>query len=46
MTAVEYVREDGSSPYAAWFDDLPPQAAAKVAIARARFEKGNTSAVK
>lgn len=46
MTAVEYVREDGSSPYAAWFDDLPPQAAAKVAIARARLEKGNTSAVK
>jgi putative addiction module killer protein len=28
------------------FDDLPPQAAAKVAIARARLEKGNTSAVK
>ena len=46
LTVVEYVREDGSKPYQAWFDDLPAQAAAKVATARARLEMGNTSAVK
>ena len=46
LTVVEYVREDGAVPYAAWFEDLPAQAAAKVAIARARLEMGNTSPVK
>jgi putative addiction module killer protein len=46
LGVVEYVRADGSVPYAAWFDDLPAQAAAKVAIARARLEMGNTSAVR
>jgi putative addiction module killer protein len=46
LTIVEYVREDGSNPYQAWFDDLAAQAAAKVATARARLEMGNTSAVK
>jgi putative addiction module killer protein len=46
VTVVEYVREDGSKPYQAWFDDLPAQAAAKVATARARLELGNTSALK
>lgn len=46
LTVIEYVRVDGSVPYANWFDDLPAQAAAKVAIARARLEMGNTSAVK
>ena len=46
LTVAEYVREDGSIPYQRWFDDLPAQAAAKVATARARLEMGNTSAVK
>lgn len=46
LTVIEYVREDGTVPYAAWFDDLPAQAGAKVAVARARLEMGNTSAVK
>ncbi|MGA7355319.1 MAG: type II toxin-antitoxin system RelE/ParE family toxin [Candidatus Cybelea sp.] len=46
LTVAEYIREDGSVPYAAWFDGLPAQAAAKVATARARLESGNTSAVK
>ncbi len=46
LTVFEYVRESGSNPYKAWFDDLPPQAAAKVATARARLEMGNMSAVK
>jgi|SRR5579872_833554 len=46
LTVVEYVLEDGTAPYATWFGDLPAQAAAKVATARARLELGNTSAVK
>ena len=29
LIVVEYVREDGSIPYEAWFNDLPAQAAAK-----------------
>jgi putative addiction module killer protein len=46
MTVVEYVAEDGSGLFGSWFADLPPQAAAKVATARARLEMGNTSSVK
>jgi putative addiction module killer protein len=46
LTVVEYVREDGSNPYKAWFDALSVQAAAKVSVARARVEMGNTSAIK
>jgi putative addiction module killer protein len=46
LAVVEYVRKDGSKPYQAWFDNLPAQAAAKVATARARLEMGNTSAIK
>lgn len=46
MIVVEYVREDGFSPYGAWFNDLPVQAAAKIVVARARLEMGNTSSVK
>lgn len=45
-TVVEYVREDGSSPYRKWFDDLHAQAAAKVAAAILRLELGNVSRVK
>lgn len=41
----EYVREDGTNPYKEWFDGLSIQAAAKVAIAKARLELGNTSNV-
>ena len=43
---VEYVREDGSNPYKRWFDGLHPQAATKIAAARARLEAGNTSNLK
>ncbi|KAF1042124.1 type II toxin-antitoxin system RelE/ParE family toxin [Xylophilus sp.] len=39
----EYVREDGSNPYQAWFNALDAQAAAKVTVAKARMELGNTS---
>lgn len=42
----EYIRPDGRSPYAAWFDDLDVQAAAKVSVAKLRMEMGNTSSVK
>src|ERR1700689_1011159 len=39
----EYVRPDGSTPYADWFDGLDAQAAAKVTTAKLRMELGNTS---
>jgi putative addiction module killer protein len=42
----EYIRPDGSSPYADWFNSLDNQAAAKVATAKVRMELGNTSSVK
>src|SRR3984885_11499038 len=42
----EYVRQDGSSPYADWFESLDAQAAAKVTTAKIRMELGNTSNVK
>ena len=42
----EYLREDGSNPYKAWFDRLEPRAAAKVTTAKLRLELGNTSSVK
>ncbi|MHB8730663.1 MAG: type II toxin-antitoxin system RelE/ParE family toxin [bacterium] len=42
---AEYVRSDGA-PYRKWFDGLDAQAAAKVAVAVARLETGNTSSVK
>jgi len=46
LTVVEYVREDGSSPYRLWFDSLQALAAAKVATAVVRLELGNLSRVK
>lgn len=46
MKVQEYIREDGSNPYQKWFDSLNPQAAAKVAVAKARLELGNISNIK
>jgi putative addiction module killer protein len=46
MRVEEYLRTDGSSPYADWFNDLDAQAAAKVAVAKLRMEMGNTSNIK
>ena len=46
MTLLEYIKEDGSNPYKKWFDALNAQAAAKVAVAKARMELGNTSNIK
>jgi putative addiction module killer protein len=41
----EYLDEDGVSPYAEWFNTLPAQAAAKIAIQKLRLEQGNMSSV-
>ena len=41
-----YVGERGDKPFALWFDGLDAAAAAKVAIALTRMEKGNFSNVK
>jgi len=41
----ELLLEDGSSPYAQWFNSLDPVAAAKVSVAKARMELGNLSNV-
>jgi putative addiction module killer protein len=46
MKVQEYIKEDGSNPYQKWFDSLDTQAAAKVTVAIARLELGNTSNVK
>jgi hypothetical protein len=44
MIAVrEYNDREGHSPYAAWFDRLNAQAAAKVATALTRLAGGNFS---
>ncbi len=42
----EYLDALGKSPFATWFDDLHPPAAAKVKTAITRLEQGNASNVK
>src|SRR5487761_791228 len=42
----EYLERGGRSPYAAWFDRLNREAAAKVAAALARIQQGNLSNAK
>ncbi len=42
----EYIRDDGSNPYQLWFNSLEAQAAAKITVAKARMELGNTSSIK
>ena len=46
MRVHEYIKEDGSNPYKDWFDGLDAQAAAKISVAKARLELGNTSNIK
>ena len=46
MKILEYIKEDGSNLYKKWFDALNAQAAAKVTVAKARIELGNTSNIK
>lgn len=41
----EYVGLEGENPYRTWFNALDAQAAAKVTVAKARMELGNTSAI-
>ena len=42
----EYIDAKGKSPFAEWFDDLDPIAAAKVTVGLSRIEQGNLSGVK
>lgn len=46
MTILEYIDDAGRSPFADWFADLDPFAAAKVTIALARMENGNLAHAK
>ena len=46
VEVLEYLDENGRSPYAKWFDGLKAQAAAKVATALTRISQGNLSNVK
>ena len=46
MRVHEYIREDGTNPYKRWFDSLDAQAAARIAVAKAKLELGNTSNIK
>jgi putative addiction module killer protein len=46
LTVLEFVERDGSSPFAKWFAELDPAAAAKVTTAVSRMELGNFSNVK
>ncbi|HEX9812288.1 MAG TPA: type II toxin-antitoxin system RelE/ParE family toxin [Burkholderiales bacterium] len=49
MTArrvVEFLEQNGVSPFSRWFKSLEPVAAAKVTAALYRLEQGNTSNVK
>ncbi len=46
MRVREYIREDGTNPYKKWFNCLDTQAAAKISVAKARLELGNTSNIK
>ena len=43
---VEYLEQDGSSPYAKWFQRLEHTAAARISTALYRMEQGNLSNVK
>ena len=46
MKIREYETPEGRSPFGEWFEDLDPTGAAKVTVALARLEQGNTSNVK
>ena len=46
MQVVEYLDPTGKSVFAAWFDRLDPQSAAKVTVALQRLRQGNLSNMK
>ena len=46
VEVLEYLDQNGNSPFADWFDGLDAQAAAKVSAAQAKLGLGNWSNVK
>lgn len=46
MRLVEYLDEDGNSPFGRWFGGLDALAAAKITVVLARMEAGNFSNAK
>jgi putative addiction module killer protein len=46
LRLAEYLSASGASPFAAWFDRLDPQAAAKVTASLTRTQLGNLSNAK
>lgn len=46
MRTVEYVKQDGTNPFQQWLNKLDRTVIAKVQVARARLESGNTSNIK
>lgn len=46
MQILQYLEPTGHNPFAAWFDGLDPQAAAKVTTAVTRMEQDNLSNAK
>jgi putative addiction module killer protein len=46
VRVLEYLDARGQSPYAAWFESLSGEAAARVAVASYRLQEGNFSNVK
>jgi putative addiction module killer protein len=43
---VEYLREDGTSPYEQWFMSLDALAAAKITTVKLKMEQGNLSNIR
>lgn len=46
FNVVEFVLENGKSPYEEWFLSLDPVAAAKIAVAKFRLQQGNISNIR
>jgi putative addiction module killer protein len=46
MQTVEYLANDGHSPFANWFNELDPRSAAKVTVGLQRLRDGNLSNAK
>ena len=46
MELQEYLTATGKSPFGVWFNGLNAQAAARVAVAVSRMERGNLSNIK
>lgn len=46
MQIKEYIQTNGTNPYQKWFNSLDAIAAAKITVAKARLELGNTSSIK